>query len=66
MKTLLIGIDGGDLALLQKMDLPRMNAAFQAGVTHPLTMEKFLRGWPVVLTGQVVRYLEREQTITVK
>ena len=52
MKTLIIGIDGGDQTVFEAFGMPRLGSLLQEGVSLKLTEDLWSRGWAKILTGK--------------
>lgn len=52
MKTLIVGIDGGDLDLVNGLDMPFLQTLVEEGARRELTEDIMSRGWAEILTGK--------------
>lgn len=52
MKILIVGIDGGDLDLVNGLDMPFLQSLISNGAQRELTEDIISRGWAEILTGQ--------------
>lgn len=51
MKYLILGIDGGDLKILEAFDMPFLKQLISKSKTSELTEDLLTRGWAKILTG---------------
>lgn len=51
MRLLVIGLDGVDLALLNRYDMPVLKGIIESNVTIPVNEDLWSRGWVKVLSG---------------
>lgn len=52
MKLLIYGIDGGDLAVMQKFPMPFLRSFLEENTSIELTSDLINRGWAEILTGK--------------
>jgi len=51
MKLLIIGIDGGDIDIINAMDMPFLQSMIRERAQVPINLDLWSRGWSEVLTG---------------
>lgn len=51
MKTLVIGLDGGDEQIIRNMEMPFLNDLLDTGTQYDVTEDLWSRGWASILNG---------------
>ncbi|MFA5644520.1 MAG: alkaline phosphatase family protein [Patescibacteria group bacterium] len=55
MKNLIIGIDGGDLEIFEKFDMPFLKSLIEKGKKVELTENLLSRGWVEIISGKYAK-----------
>ena len=51
-KVIVVGIDGGDLEIFKRFELPVFKSLMKRGYSKALQNQKLYRGWATILTGK--------------